>query len=151
GRYVDAAQQVEECRFPAAGRSSDGDVLAGGDADRHVADRFDRASGHRETAAELARLEDDHEITSRRRVSAIGSTIATPTGYAAARRPVTRSSAACSTRARGSNTKKWRRSGRPGIRLRMPSSRTANNPPSGNARRPPAPTSSPDSHSSMEM
>ena len=43
----------------------------------HVADRAGR---HREAAPQLPRLQDGHEITSRRRVSAIGIETATRTG-----------------------------------------------------------------------
>ena len=85
---VDAADQVQQRRLAAARRSGDGDVLAGGDVKRHVAQRCHWTGRHREHTAHAARLDDQRRrhqpTTSRRSVAAIGSRDVSQTGYAAA-------------------------------------------------------------------
>src|SRR6185436_2178087 len=151
GRPIDTAEQVQERRLAAPGRPGDRDVLARRDPDRDMAEGGDRAGGHGKDAGQVAPLDDrrrpGHDTISRRSVAAIGNRAASQTGYSAARKPVAASSAAWRTIVPGSNTKKWSRSGRPGIPRRMRSRTTASAPPSGSAAAPPTPTSSADSHS----
>ncbi len=117
GRHVDAAEHVQQRRLAAARRPDDSEILAGRDAERNLPQRGDRPGRHRKDPRHVRRLDNRrrHDTTSRRSVAAMGSVATMRIGYAAAASAASARSAPWSTIARGSNTKKCRSAGTPGM------------------------------------
>ena len=113
-RRIYTAEDVQQRRLSAARRSPDGHVIRGFDLKRDVAHRGYRTSGHRKHFGDVASV-DNHPITSALSVAEIGSRATVHIGYTAATAIVTASSAMYTISARGSNTKKRKFAGIPGI------------------------------------